>query len=183
MATLDNFIDKIDLLIESLPNVMLDNMEISAMDSQALLQRRIQERGVGADDAPLRPYSPEYKKYKSKQGKSGNGFVNLTFDNRMLNNIGIVATSITPTTVNVIIRPKAKENQDKMESISYGRTPGIVADHDRKTKDGKSIRVSSYFQKGSQGRGKIMGLTKTETELVKKVFQQNVTESIKDILL
>lgn len=178
MGSLDAFIGKLEVLIAELPSTTLDNVEIAAMDAQALLQQRLQEQGTDADGNPWRPYSPEYQKQKEKAGKYS-GKVDFTLQDRMLNNIGLVVKQYRGSEALVVIKPRSKENQDKLTGLSDGRPSGMVPDHNRKGKDGKTIRVSSYFTKGTQGRGLIMELSKREEDLIRKTFIQRMTNDIK----
>ena len=108
MAALDAFIGKLEVLIAELPSSTLDNVEIAAMDAQALLQRRLQEQGVDAQGNPWRPYSEEYQKQKEKAGKYS-GKVDFTLQDRMLNNIGLVVKEYRGNQALVVIKPRSKE--------------------------------------------------------------------------
>jgi len=181
MAGLDIFIGKLEVLIAELPASTLDNVEIAAMDAQALLQQRLQEQGVDVQGTPWRPYSEEYRKQKEKAGKYS-GKVDFTLQDRMLNNIGLVVKEYRGKQALVVIKPRSKENQDKLTGLSEGRPSGMVPDHNRKGKDGKTIRVTSYFTKGTQGRGLIMELSKKEEDLIRRTFIARMTNEIKERL-
>lgn len=182
MASIEEFIGKLELLIDTLPEITLDGMEIAALGALALVQQRVQEQGVDANGTPWRPYTAEYKRFKEKAGKTGNGKVNFTFSGRMWNNTGIVSQGINGSIVSVVVKPRARENQDKMEGLSYGKPSGIVPDYNRKGKDGKTVRVSSYFSKGTQGRGKIMEMSSKEEEIITRSFKNSIVNQVSDIL-
>jgi hypothetical protein len=181
MAGLDTFTAKLELLISQLPESTLDNVEIAAMDAQDLLQQRLQEQGVDAQGNPWRPYSDEYQKQKQKAGKYS-GKVDFTLQDRMINNIGLVVKEYRGKQAFVVIKPRSKENQDKLTGLSEGRPSGMVPDYNRKGKDGKTIRVTSYFTKGTKGRGLIMELSKREEDLIRKTFIERMTNYVKGVL-
>lgn len=181
MASLEQFNLKLQGLIDSIEEITLDAMDVSALDSIALLQRRLQEEGKDAEGNPWRPYTEEYKEYKEKKGKAGNGLVNFTFSARMLNNIGIVAKT-KGQTVTVTVRPKSEENQEKMQGLSYGIPAGGRPASKRKSKSGTIYEVGAYFHPGSIGRGRIMELSTKEEDLVKRVFKNSILNEVKERL-
>lgn len=181
MASLENFNNKLNLLISQLDELILDSMDTAAMDSIALLQRRLQEKGVDSEGNAWRPYSEKYKEYKDKQGKTGNGLVNFTFQDRMINNIGIVA--ITKGQIcRVVVRPKSLENQEKMQGLSFGIPAGTRKASKRKTKRGGVVDVKAHPFAGSSGRGRIMSLSVSEETIVKRIFKTNFIEHVNQIL-
>lgn len=180
MASLEVFNNKLNLLIGSLDEIVLDAMDTAAMDSIALLQRRLQEKGVDSDGNAWRPYSESYEKYKEKMGKAGNGLVNFTYRDRMLNNIGIVSAT-KGQIVRVVVRPRSEENQEKMQGLSWGIPAGTRKASKRKTKSGV-VDVKAHPFAGTQGRGRIMSLSVSEETIVKRVFMENVLENIKTVL-
>jgi hypothetical protein len=181
MPGLDQFIQKLQVLSDSLEDIVLDAMDTAALDSIALLQRRIQEEGKDAEGNAWRPYSEEYEKYKEKEGKTGNGLVNFTFSGRMMNNIGIVAKT-KGQIVTVTVRPRSEENQLKMQGLSYGIPAEGRPASKRKTKSGKTVDVGAYFHPGTKGRGRIMDISNGEVDNVRMVFIENVFTDIKTIL-
>lgn len=181
MPSLDQFIQKIQLLSDSLEDIVLDAMDTAAMDSIALLQRRIQEEGKDAEGNAWRPYSEEYEKYKEKKGKTGNGLVNFTFTGRMMNNIGIVSKT-KGQTVTVTVRPRSEENQLKMQGLSYGIPAEGRPASKRKTKSGKTVDVGAYFHPGTKGRGRIMELSTSEVDTVKRIFNEGIFTNVETIL-
>lgn len=180
MAGFDVFTDKLELLINSIEDIGLDAMDTAANDSIALLQRRLQEEGVDSEGNAWRPYSEQYKKYKEKQGKTGNGKVNFTLRDRMLNNIGIVATT-KGQIITVRVRPRSEENQEKMFSLSYGQPAGVVKGYTRKSNKG-NIQVKSYDRKETNGRGRIMSLSDKEATIVSNIYKKRFLQKVNEIL-
>ncbi len=178
---LSEFVERLELLSDSIEDIMLDAMDTTAMDSIALLQRRIQEEGVDSDGNAWRPYSDEYEKYKEKKGKAGNGLVNFTFTGRMMNNIGIVS-KVKGQIVSVTVRPRSEENQDKMRGLSYGVPAGNRPATKRRTKSGKEVDVKAFVSSGTKGRGRIMDLSITEVESAKITFTESVFNRVENIL-
>jgi len=181
MPGLDQFIQKLQVLSDSLEDIVLDAMDTAALDSIALLQRRIQEEGKDAEGNAWRPYSEEYEKYKEKEGKTGNGLVNFTFSGVMMRNIAIVSKT-KGQIVTVTVRPRSEENQLKMQGLSYGIPAEGRPASKRKTKSGKTVDVGAYFHPGTKGRGRIMDISNGEVDNVRMVFIENVFTDIKTIL-
>jgi len=181
MPGLDQFIQKLQVLYDSLEDIVLDAMDTAALDSIALLQRRIQEEGKDAEGNAWRPYSEEYEKYKEKEGKTGNGLVNFTFSGVMMRNIAIVSKT-KGQIVTVTVRPRSEENQLKMQGLSYGIPAEGRPASKRKTKSGKTVDVGAYFHPGTKGRGRIMDISNGEVDNVRMVFIENVFTDIKTIL-
>lgn len=181
MPSLDQFIQKIQLLSDSIEDIVLDAQDTAALDAINLLTTRLVEEGKDAEGNAWRPYSEEYEKYKEKKGKTGNGLVNFTFTGVMMRNIAIVAQT-KGQTVRTTVRPRSEENQLKMQGLSYGIPAEGRPASKRKTKSGKTVDVGAYFHPGTKGRGRIMELSTKEVDTVKRIFNEGIFTNVETIL-
>lgn len=98
--------------------------ELTATNSYEKIKERIQEKGTDSNEQPWKPYTKEYQKFKTDKGKYS-GKVDLTLNNRMLNNIGIIESKINDTLAVVVISGRSLETNQKLEGNEKKR-PGIL---------------------------------------------------------
>lgn len=111
--SLEELINKLKLLEVELNKEIPNILDIIAHDGVALMNKRLEEKGVeGAE------YSPEYRDFKlKKQGSDAVRVVNLRFSNQMLNNLQVIDRSVVGgTEFHAGVGNTTDENVDKMEA-------------------------------------------------------------------
>lgn len=140
------FIDRIHVASEQLPNLLLKSYLDIAKDAKAIIENRVQETGInakGSSFASIRQYSDAYLKAKQhltvsgkgkvRKGKTsdkkGNviqgryrGFVDFTASGAMWNNINVIAEQavIDQSGIRVIVDARSQENKDKLDGNVSG---------------------------------------------------------------
>ncbi len=144
-----------------LPDLMLNNLTISALDSKALIQRRIQEFGTNEKGVPFAQVKPYTKKYLFKKIEAGKyrGKVDFTFSTDMWSSIGIVESVVRTDRVVTRIGGLDETNREKMKGLAYGtgKTP--------------------------KGRGEFLALSEEEITLISDGIQERWAEDTKNLLL
>lgn len=85
---MNQFDQNLEALINDLPIVISDNIFILAQDAKALIQQRVQEKGLNALGGKTPDYSPSYKKQREKKGRQV-GFMDLTMTGDMWQSTGV----------------------------------------------------------------------------------------------
>lgn len=111
-------------IAEAIPNIT----QKSALTSVALLKLRIREQGLNAEETAFPPYSEKYKKRKEAAGVY-TGKTNLSFTNRMLNNLQVVETGRDQLGYFADVSAKNEEEQAKLQHNEdrYGNILGLTA--------------------------------------------------------
>ncbi len=116
--SIEEFIEKLKELEKTLEEKVPDIMDLVANDGIGLLVKRIQTEGIkGAE------YSEGYREFKSrKQGADAVKFVNLTYKDRMLNNLKIVSKKNSNGEYRSGMGNDIQEEEDKFEFniLRYG---------------------------------------------------------------
>jgi hypothetical protein len=120
MVDIDKLIPRINDELQSLPELILDSLEVRAHDAISSIQSRIQETGLDDEGHEFSPYSDEWLNRKEKEGKY-KGFVDLTYKDRMLNSIDVIDSSVEPGRATVTIQSKNSEDQIKIDYNSIRR--------------------------------------------------------------
>jgi adenine-specific DNA glycosylase len=103
----------IDKLIDQLPLIMSDLMLTLANDAKALIQQRVQEKGLNAQLNKTPDYSDQYKKRRQKKGLQVN-HMDLTLSGEMWRSTGIVNSVKTDKQIIVTIAGRDDETQNKI---------------------------------------------------------------------
>lgn len=82
--TIEDFNNRIDLLLEQMPEAILDVMERSILVAKKDVNKRIVDTGKSATGAPLKEYTPAYLQFKKDVGRY-RGFVDLQLGNYSIN--------------------------------------------------------------------------------------------------
>ena len=122
--TLEAAVNGLPRVFEEFKEAIKLETETIAMVGYAKIKDRIQETGKDSNEQPWKPYTKEYQKFKTDAGKYS-GKVDLTLNNRMLNNIGIVESKINDTLAVVVISGRSAETNLKLEGNEKKR-PGIL---------------------------------------------------------
>lgn len=107
-------------------------MARQAMDAKALVQSRVQEKGLNAEEASLGIYTSEpYKKQRQKKGRQV-AHVDLTMTRGgagMFGSTGLVEQSFENGIARVVVAGKDEFTQDKLEwnSERYGDVLAVSA--------------------------------------------------------
>lgn len=136
---IQELIRKLERVEAELPTIVLNEISQTALDAKDMLQQRLQETGKDSKGNSFRPYTEEYERFK--QGKTERrqptdrfggiarqikpkklksypnkdvGYVNFTYEDRMLNNVGVLDKQTERDKVKVVVGPRAEENRDKM---------------------------------------------------------------------
>lgn len=155
---LSEFLNKMESAYQELPQLMLNNMDVAALDSKALIQQRIQEQGVDADGKEFRDYTKKYKKKKEKAGKY-RGVVDFTYTTDMWSSISIIESKILPDQVKVRIGGVDEPNRLKMQGLAFGQP-----------------------ERGIKGRGYFLELANDELDLVREGVGERFTDDIKRLI-
>ena len=111
MSTLNQFTSNLNALIKDLPVVMSDILLTMGLDGKALIQQRVQEKGLNADGGKTPDYSSMYKARRKKKGLQTN-YMDLTFTGGMWRSIGHVGTKQgKETTVSIGGRDEFTQNK------------------------------------------------------------------------
>lgn len=143
------FIDRVGVAVERLPNMLLLSYIQVAKDAKAIVQERVQETGMNANHvafASIRPYTAKYladkqhttvsgkgsvkkkKNIKYKVTKKGlligryRGFVDFTLSGAMWNSIDVLVEQavVDRSGVKVTIDARSQENKNKLEGNVNG---------------------------------------------------------------
>lgn len=111
MAANNQFILNLNALIKDLPIIMSDILLTMGLDAKALIQQRVQEKGLNASGGKTPDYSPMYKKQRQKKGLQTN-YMDLTNTGSMWRSIGYVGTKQgKETTVSIAGRDEFTQNK------------------------------------------------------------------------
>lgn len=93
---LDLLIAQLDALNARLPELILKNTEVAALDALALSTERVIQTGIAASGQAFEDYTPNYKKQKTKAGRY-RGKVDFTLTGQMLSSTTTGFERIAPT--------------------------------------------------------------------------------------
>lgn len=113
MTTINQFLGNLEALIKDLPVIMSDTLLKVGLDGKALIQQRVQEKGLTADLKKTPDYSPLYKKKRQKKGLQTN-YMDLTYTGSMWRSIGYTGTKQGKETV-VSIAGRDEFTQNKID--------------------------------------------------------------------
>lgn len=85
---MNQFDKNLQNLIDNLPVVISDNLLSLTTDAKALIQQRVQEKGLNANNTKTPDYSPAYANRRKKKGLQ-TGYMDLTFTGEMFRSIGV----------------------------------------------------------------------------------------------
>jgi len=106
-------IKNIDKLIDQLPIIMSDLMLTLASDAKALIQQRVQEKGLNSQLNRTPDYSDIYKKRRQRKGLQVD-HMDLTLSGEMWRSTGIVNTTKSDKEIVVTIAGRDEETQNKI---------------------------------------------------------------------
>lgn len=116
---LEDFLFKMDGLLERAPYIMLDALDANAMSAKDIIQARIQDTGINDSGVAFEAYTADYEAYKTAQGKY-KGLVDFTFSTDMWSSIGIVESGFSDTLIVVRVTAVDEANKKKLEGLMYG---------------------------------------------------------------
>lgn len=111
-------------LSRNLPRIVELNLETAAIESYALVERRLIQTGKTADGNLFPDYDPKYKKKKEKAGKYS-GHRDFKFSGNMLNSIGLAERKKENGKFTVVMTGRDNETLLKMEG-NANITPGFL---------------------------------------------------------
>src|SRR5690349_13523357 len=117
----DNFIAGLDEFAQAIANSIPNSLQVVANDGVALIQERLQEKGLNSDEQELPAYTLGYKKYKEKVGKY-TGKTNLTLSGSMLHDLKVTSTGLDGNQYRVTVGFVSELNNKKASGNSehYG---------------------------------------------------------------
>lgn len=89
----DEFVQALDLVASAIAKSIPNALQVVANDAVALIQSRLQEKGLDGNEQELPAYSPGYKK-KKVAARKDKGFTNLTLSGDMLHNLKVESSSL-----------------------------------------------------------------------------------------
>lgn len=202
--TLNEFISNLEQTSNALAELVFNEMEEVALESKALLQRRIQEKGTDSHESPLPLYSQEplplfFFKDKSKQnvlktlGIDSSGKRIDKKPRRKRNASGVLETPVNPYSKGIsyndwrvlmglpvdhvtytVTGEMWKKIHPQQATIEGDRIKCIVGGDDEPTK----IKMGYLAER----RGDFMDLTSEEKEQINSMLSSNVFTQIKNRL-
>jgi hypothetical protein len=121
MPTLEETIKGLKEFVIALDREMPKLMLETAITGKSLIQNRIQETGINADNRELGIYSNLSKTIRKESGKQI-AYIDLTFSGRMWVNIGIIKESEGKNKYTATIGAKTEDNQKKLSdnTVRFG---------------------------------------------------------------
>lgn len=104
----------IQKVIDTLPDIMSDVMLTIANDAKALIQRRVQQKGLNASGNHTPKYSDSYAKRRQKKGRQIN-FMDLTDTGEMWRSIGVTNNRKEPNRTIVTVAGRDEFTQNKVD--------------------------------------------------------------------
>lgn len=153
---LEDFLLKMEGVLEKLPNMMLDALDANALSARDLIQARIQDTGIGDDGVAFEAYTADYLAYKEAQGKY-KGFVDFTLSSDLWSSINIVESGFSDTLIVVRVTAVDDANKKKLEGLMYGDP-----------------------KRNIKGRGNFLTLAENEVELVTKAVTDQFVQSVQN---
>jgi hypothetical protein len=103
--------------INDLPLILSDTMLELGLDAKALIQQRVQEKGLNASGGKTPDYSEAYAMYRKKKGRQTN-YMDATLTGDMWQSTGIVNKEQTPAQTKVTVAGRDGFSQLKIDNIS-----------------------------------------------------------------
>ena len=154
---LDTLIANMDRLNAVLPDLVLKNTEVAALDALSLADSRITSTGINAQGAPFEDYTPSYKRAKTKKGRY-RGHVDFSLTGQMLASTTTGFERIAPTT----------------KTITNGRA--------RIAFDGRDDLTRKKLAGNSKKRGAFLNPSPSELKVVSDAANTNMERDIAEIL-
>jgi hypothetical protein len=104
-------------VINQLPQIVAEAVLTVGLDAKALMQQRVQEKGLNASGGKTPNYSTPYAERRKKKGLQ-TSYMDATFTGEMWRSIGHKATKTEGDKVTVTIAGRDELTQAKIDSIS-----------------------------------------------------------------